>query len=90
MVRARVDAHAVAHPDFPRLADLRVWVGGEERHLCRQLVRQPQIIRVEKCDEPAGGRCDSTVPRCGDAVVGRAQHADPRAELALQHCRATV
>jgi hypothetical protein len=65
MPLAWINSHAAAKPYFLGLADLDLWIAFHESGLDCQFLRQPKIVRVEKCDIPplrdsdtqvAGGR----------------------------------
>jgi hypothetical protein len=48
-----------------RVAEARRRVRGERRDLARELLRTPEVVGIEECDEPSGRRGDAAVPRGG-------------------------
>src|SRR5262249_48156264 len=75
-----IDPHAVAYPDFVRVARLDVWLLLQEGYLGGNLAGQPQVVRVQKGHQCAA-RCRYTaVARRTDASASLSDIGQRRSE----------
>jgi hypothetical protein len=65
-----IHAHAVADPDFVRVARLGLWLLLQECYLRRDLPGQPQVIGVQEGDQRATRCCHTTIAGNADTGVG--------------------
>ena len=64
-----IDAHAAPNPGFFGLADQGIRLVLEKIHLAGQLVRLPEVVRIQKSDQLTACGLDTLVARRADAPV---------------------
>jgi hypothetical protein len=65
-----IHPHAVADPDFVRVARLSLWLLLQECYLRRDLPGKPQVIGVQKGDQRAMRCCNTAITGDADTSVG--------------------
>jgi hypothetical protein len=65
-----IHPHAVAYPDFVRVARLGVWLMLQECYLRRDLPGKPQVVGVQKGNERAMRYCRTAITGGADTGVG--------------------
>ncbi len=63
MLQLRIDPHAVANPDLVGLANLHFSMALHKCHLHLQLVRLPEIVRIEEREQPAAALANAEIAR---------------------------
>ena len=76
-----IDSDAVAKPNFFTLTDVRARMLLHEGNLDRQLIGQPKIVRIEKCQIASARLASRRITRRRHASIRLLQNHQPRAEL---------